>query len=327
MKRKIAIKSISIFLLCFTMHLCQAQGPTVFMRIDSLSMLVGSQQNLRIGLNHSLKSDEIKINADPLTSGGWEIINESFLTHKKTDKGYLSYKDYTITCWDAGRHAIPPISIRLKANGRIDTLTTDSIVVHVQQGQAPASGPNNLKDIYRMPYPLSRLLMLIGGIIIALVVIYLLYRYFKKKKAIPEEVLPEPAPPPIPPHTIALERLKRLADKQLIEQGKTDEYQSELTHIIREFLGKTFHFNALESTTDEIITYMRRAGIYTAHLGQLSNFLRMADLVKFARAQPEEEFHRSMLEFGYRTVERLKNDGKEPTSYTMAMADDKSEEE
>lgn len=297
------------FLLLLLFRFSNAQDASVITRIDSTSMLIGSQQTLRIGLHHPDRDDEMKILIQPLLDEQWEVIKQSHITHEKTDEGYLSYKDYVITYWEVGEQSIPPIKIIYKNGSEVDTFKTSLIHVNVISPAGKLTGIQGLKDIYRMPYPTGRILWIVAGIILCLVIIYLLYRNFKKdpeEEEIVEEI--EVLPPPDPPYEIAMRRLNALTEKQLIERGEIDLFQSELTHIMRQFLGTTYAFDALEMTTEEILGFMEKEDIYTDSLGKLSRFLRMADLVKFAKAQPEGELHRSMMEFAYETVHQLKND-------------------
>ena len=51
----------------------------------------------------------------------------------------------------------------------------------------------------------------------------------------------------------ALQRLKELDERHLLEQKKVKIYYTELTDIVRTYIEKDIHIPALESTTTELI--------------------------------------------------------------------------
>lgn len=322
------MKRLSYLILLFwTSHaLAQAQPPSVYLSIDSTEMLVGGQQVLRIGIEHERREDDIKFNINPIKDTKWEILSSSFLTHKKTNSGYNSYKDILLTCWEQGEQVIPSIEVSLMANGKTQSFLTDSIKITVITPENAGKKMMDIKDIYRMPFPLKTLIYILVVALIAVFLFYILFIYLKNKKRLvkPEEKVV--FIPPDPAHIIAFKRLDKLSEKRLVEQGLVPEFQSELTHIIRQFLGSIYKFNALESTTDEIIGFMNRHEIYAHRLPDLKRFLSMADLIKFAKAKPEKTFHKEMLEFGYKIINELKGDAIEQ-HFRLYGEDIKKEEE
>ena len=105
---------------------------------------------------------------------------------------------------------------------------------------------------------------------------------------------------------MALKKLNTLEDKELWQKGEVKEYQSELTFIIREYLEKRFHVNALEMTTDEIM----RAVPEEVNPDNLKNILQIADMVKFAKANPPADIHSRFMDMAYELVRstQLKED-------------------
>lgn len=95
---------------------------------------------------------------------------------------------------------------------------------------------------------------------------------------------------------MALQKLAHLGDEKLWQKGEVKKYQSELTYIIREYLEGRYSIAALESTTSEIIGQLKSTLTDPSHQSSLQRILQVADLVKFAKAKPEEEVHASFLE-------------------------------
>ena len=94
-----------------------------------------------------------------------------------------------------------------------------------------------------------------------------------------------------PAHEIALEKLSGLKSESLWEKGSVKEYYSKLTYIFREYLENRFDIQALESTSEQIITQLEKKDFDTGMNDDVRRVLQSADLVKFAKAKPVEEFH------------------------------------
>ncbi len=304
MRRPLQYINILIFIL-LAVSIGKARDPYIFVRPDSSQMKVGTQQNVRIGIYHASSSDIIRINEDVLRDAGWEIIRSSPLTHLSTDEAINSYKDITITAWESGFMYLPPIHFSLSANGNTINFTSDSIrIMVIAPGDLDAL-PRELKDIYRTPYPVKNILYIAGGVLLLFLLIFLIYKLVQRRKKAEPTVEPVIIIPPDPAHIIALARLDSLKTRDLITMGEIDRFQSELTHIIRQFLGKVYKFNALESTTEEVLHFMEKEELFQSDINRLGDFLRMADLVKFAKAEPGKDFHNSMMDFAYLTVHKL----------------------
>jgi len=115
------------------------------------------------------------------------------------------------------------------------------------------------------------------------VILYFIFRK-KEKKEVPKVN--------IAPIKEALQRLKELDEKQLLQQNKIKIYYSELTDIVRTYIEKDINIPALESTTNELIETINdfnessKLGISKETIQQLKEVLQSADLVKFAKSKP-----------------------------------------
>lgn len=140
---------------------------------------------------------------------------------------------------------------------------------------------------------------------LGLLAAFLLWKFLpkltqKKVEEIPEIVIKRPA------HVIALEQLHQLKQEQLWKIGEIKAYQSKLTHVIREYLENRYGIKALESTTDEIITDLRKVQFDKKDEEVLKNILQVADLVKFAKAKPTDEVHEQFLHYATEFVDKTK---------------------
>jgi len=117
-----------------------------------------------------------------------------------------------------------------------------------------------------------------------------------------------PAPPPPPPRPaweLALEGLARVRQKRLIEQGLTSELFDEVSLLVRDYLGRRFGFDGLESTTRELLEHLAALGSSAPErelVQEIEGLMRRADLVKFANLTPEAAECELALERGERIV-------------------------
>lgn len=94
-------------------------------------------------------------------------------------------------------------------------------------------------------------------------------------------------PPPVPAHVWALGQLDFLQRDDLVAKGDFDGFFVRLTGIVRGYIERRFGVAAPELTTEEFIRRVPRLDAFpTEHVPMLSEFLRAADMVKFARVVP-----------------------------------------
>ena len=94
-----------------------------------------------------------------------------------------------------------------------------------------------------------------------------------------------------PAEQIALEKLDRIKEQKIWQTGQTKEYHTQLTDVVREYIGKRFGVSSSEKTSDETLREMKPVLAEQKQLyEQLRKMLSLADLVKFAKwtATPDE---------------------------------------
>ena len=88
-------------------------------------------------------------------------------------------------------------------------------------------------------------------------------------------------------HEIAYERLRKLAEENLIEAGKIKEFYERISHILRCYIEHRFDLKAPERTTEEFLLEAQATSILTGdQKTMLQGFLEHCDMVKFARYGP-----------------------------------------
>ena len=112
---------------------------------------------------------------------------------------------------------------------------------------------------------------------------YLLFRRLRKRKG--SSAI---ANKNIDPKDLALKELDELRKKELPKQGFFDDYYSQVTLIVRNYIEGRFEIKAPEQTTQEFLEVVLNQSLFQdQHKQYLAEFLKFADLVKFAKHSPQ----------------------------------------
>lgn len=215
------------------------------------------------------------------------------------NKGLITVtQSYIITSFDAGVHTMPAFNFISGGS----TFKTGELTLQVQTVKVDTT-----KSIYDIKKPLivtytffdwlrDHWVWIVGGLILVALVIGLIYYLRHKPKTEPVIRVSKPA---IPPHTVAIGKLKDLQAKKLWQQDQVKLYYSEMTDILREYLEKRYDIKTYEKTTDEILDSLKHREIDHESRVNLQRILVMADLVKFAKEKPlpaenEESLEKSL---------------------------------
>lgn len=108
------------------------------------------------------------------------------------------------------------------------------------------------------------------------------------------------------PYEIAVEQLRKLKKRKLWQAGKSKDYYTELTDILRRYLQQRFGINAMEMTSAEILEALDKHPETTGKGASLRDLLNTSDFVKFAKVQPEDETNEDSFKATAKFVETTK---------------------
>lgn len=293
---------------------CSAQEVKLAARTDSTEYKIGEWINLHIlGTFPTGIADLQPLVKDSV--GSFELLNVSADKPKSENSQIIQEWTFRLTQFDTGSTFIPPVEFRYTVEGdttqRRVASSPVSLAIRGMQVDAkgdikdikpPVSAPWRFEDLW--PYLLALLVLLLAG------GLYYYYRRVRKKKE--EEFVPMERR--IPPHELALMQLRELEDKRLWQQGRIKEYYSEATEIVRRFFEGRFAIIALELTSEEILQQLRRFDEVEPFRKNLVQFFTTADLVKFAKYQPDPDEYTRELQWAYEIVRGLAPPTREVTS-------------
>lgn len=217
-------------------------------------------------------------------------------------------KSYLMAAFQEGIHNVLPEVMYLDKN-IIDTLRGDDtlrLMVTTFKIDSTSHTIFDIKPQRTLKFKFGEISGYVTWTIIAIIILVLLFLIAKRILAHYGKSFSDifkPAPP-LPPHEIALRDLKKLHSERLWQEDKHKLYYSGLTDILRAYIAGQFGVGALEMTSDEIIEAMRGVEIPQKQKMDLTELLRDADLVKFAKAMPEAEANEAAYTMALNFVEQ-----------------------
>lgn len=202
-------------------------------------------------------------------------------------------KTFTLTLqhFETGEASVPAFALTtVDASGAIETVPVPSKAFVVEALLANEADPvrKGEDEPVSIAYPNERaevgIYATLAGILLALIGWVVVRRFLRQPKV-------KPAPPPIPPHIVALSALDELEQGELMQDDDLVPFYLQLTEIAKGYLEGRFGVPSLDRTTEEIRRDLIRRGDTIAPLSadEVIEFLQRSDLVKFARFAPEED--------------------------------------
>ncbi|MCX6292468.1 MAG: hypothetical protein NT126_11995 [Bacteroidetes bacterium] len=234
-----------------------------------------------------------------------EVVKRSKIDTLISADGKLStlQQKLVLTSFDSGYYVIEPITFFFQKAGKNDTdsLSTEASLITVKT--IPVDTTKAFKDIKQpldVPFTFREALpYILGGVLVILLILLIVYMLKKTKKKVVDI---KPKKPSRPAHEIALEALKNTENEKLWQQGFIKKYHSNVSDIIRAYIEHRFSVNAMEYTTDETLDHLKGTIINDEAREKLKYILQLADMVKFAKAQPIAPEHEQALSHAYNFI-------------------------
>jgi len=283
---------VFLFLFSFFPQLLLSQDTpevTISGSVDSSTITIGDLITYTVKITHD-EGVAVQLPSLGENLGGFEI--RDYIDHeprRENDK-IVHQVDYIISTFETGEFEIPPISVSytIPPDTIENILKTPSIEIIVESVNPSEDGDiREIKPPWEIPFNWKPI-VLIGSIVLfsILFIIGLIYVIRKRRKG--ESIIPRKLEPPRPPHEVAYEELKRLADSDYLEKDEIKLYYSEVSDIIRRYVEGRYQIIAMELTTTEVLDQLKFVEIEKEHFEDFVRFLESCDLVKFAKYIPTE---------------------------------------
>lgn len=287
---------------------------TAHVLIDSSQISIGDQVKLVFRVAYSKNGLFQRADFSQLDSlEGIEVLAVDTPRTRISNIAAFTEQTLMITSFDAGRYELPAIPIYVAEGAGIDTAWTKELVLEVRDVVVNRDSLHiePIKDIIPEPQRLTDYWPYFAGVFL-LLLIWGLWRYANrpvKERAFPKMVVKKT------PDQIALDKLYALQrGAPWLHAGATKAYYADLTFIAREYLENRYGIKALESTTREILTALKKEDLTEAAVSILRDLLQTADLVKFAKANPDAATGAEWLE---RAIELVKMTGSRAEESTI----------
>lgn len=270
-------KLLSILTLLFT-TLSWAQSVSFSAEIDTNRILIGDQFTLQLnGQVNEGTAFEWPIIPD--TISGLDFVTISKIDTITEDGIWNLSQELTLTSFDSGYVAIPPLM--LKVNGAEASSKALAVAVAFPE-LSEEQDYFDIKEPLEPPFNWVPLVIVLLSIIALGIILGLLFRWWQKRKT-NKELTPEQM---MTPYEYAQVQIIEIEKEQLWQAGKTKEYYSRLTDVMRLYMERQMHINAMESTADELIDKMKELRLATELKDKIDKLLHLSALVKYAKETP-----------------------------------------
>jgi len=148
-----------------------------------------------------------------------------------------------------------------------------------------------MQDIHGIRPPVSvgfdpallKTIFIVSGLAVLLILLFFLIKKWWEKNPIKDlKYLPDP----LPPFEAALKQLDLLFRNPLSDPRL---FYFDLTAVLRNYIGRSFHINAIEMTSQEFIKNLYHFDIDQEIKNGISKFLNLSDSFKYAGINPSKE--------------------------------------
>lgn len=272
--------------------------------IDTANIKIGEPIHYRISIpiqpNQRVSLPELK---DTL-SFHVEILDQKIDTVFENERKVL-VQELTLTSFDSGEFLIRSLPIVIDS----DTILSNSFTIKVEEVELNPEDMEGfpIKPIMGEEYTWKDYwdkywMYFVAAILIFLVLLVLTILFLRNKKRSDEKSYTIKTP-----YEEAVDALKNLDKKKYLDKNLVNPYYSELSYLLRRYLGRVYHFSSLELLSDDLVDHFKKSDQLTSEdVQKLKEFLFDSDLVKFAKAIPEKEKHEYYRNWVADLVEKIK---------------------
>ena len=271
--------------------------------LEPKSILIGEHVSMTLQVEASPDADIVFPEFSDKVNNNIEIINYGTVEEAYSDdrETKIFKKDYTITAYQDGHFPIEPIEFKSVIDGDTLTFMSEAELLSVETVEIDReAGPKDVKPIIQIPWTFAEMLPYILLVLLVVTIVLFIIYYLKqrKKEPVASSIWEQTD---VPAYAAALSKLEALRKSNYLKEEKFKLFFSELTDIIRRYLEKRFEVDALEMTSNEILSATNDLLEKEDH-NKLEYILVLSDLVKFARHKPLVDESEQRLNYAFEIV-------------------------
>ena len=314
-----------VFILILLPFLSFAQDPDF--SISSPKDIYNIGEPITLLLNLNIPADELidsvyfKLsgNGDSL-GNNWEIWDTSPIdksTSLNENNNYVTNytQEIVIANFDTGKFELPPAVAHLDSSN----IYSNSLPFTIQLAKTEENKIKNIKPIFDIDisygeyfwYYLKKYGPWLFAVILLSFGIYLLVKKLKDKSKHVEYEIQK-----IPTEVQLLEKLNKLKEKKLWENGHFKAYYSQIAEVIWEFIEHRYNVPTFEKTSNEILESLKWVSINEKYFKEIETFFKISDGVKFAKINPLEKDNVRALEMAIHFIQNERQDLLKPNNTT-----------
>jgi hypothetical protein len=255
---------------------------------DTLEVGQPATYTLRIELPRAAGEPDVQWKPEP-----FEVLQEENPVRRSEGDRTVETRSYQIATYQIEKGWVPPPRVVFVAGADTLGAAADTIPI-VFRSTLSAAGDTALAPLKpprafprRFPWLAAALALLALALAAGA---FLLWRRLRRRPR--AAAAPRPAPVPVdtrPAHVIAIEALDALEARRYPQQGLMREHSTGLSEIARRYLGMRYGFDALDSTSFEVMRALAPRALGTEDLTIVRGLLAATDWVKFAKGAPTVE--------------------------------------
>ncbi|MBI1870436.1 MAG: hypothetical protein HYS07_04495 [Chlamydiae bacterium] len=254
--------------------------------MDKNKVFIGEEIHLTLALERPISS-QVKPPAIEKYTQPFEI--KDFHVSEKKLKGdrVRTILSYTFLPFQTGKFNLGPILIEYIPQGAPEEeLKTQALSLEVKSLMNPKDENSDIRGAKPLLLLERHFLWLYLAIVIVAFLGVGVFFWIRKKISHPLKVL-STSISLLSPSEEALKRLEELAHSDAFREARIKEVYSQLSDILRHYLGRRFFLNILEMTTFECLKELKSKKLSSEVMNKIRDLLNEADLVKFAKYIPD----------------------------------------
>jgi hypothetical protein len=298
------------FIILIYIYICltglSGQEVKVSAAFDSARIYIGDQIKFTVTVDKPVSYLlSIPVYKDTLQKN-IEILNGPSVDTSILKDGRIRIREkYLITSFDSGFYQIAPVYAEMRSETGIKRFYSDYSKLEVMRVKIPPpDAASKIFDIvkpYNAPLTIGEILPWVLLFLLVSASLWFLIRYIRNLRM--KKAGAEPVINPDPAHLIAFRQLEKLKEEKLWQKGEIKKYYTRLTEILRQYLENRYRIFSMEMTTVETLAELTKSGFRDdENYRKLRNILTGADLVKFAKYNPEPSENELHFDYAWQFV-------------------------